>query len=220
MNKTADQERSLARPLVGTPPQPVELLRCWRAQWDPGKIPDLSNRGRASLSPTAPRLALHPSLLCAGAAERGCHGDGALPARAPPPVSRLRAPRQVRAGRCGAASHCGRCAEGAGTRGSSRERAGTPTPARGAAWKVGKVGGGRSGEPGGAACGVPAVDLGIPLSLRPGDDGEGGFELVPLPHARPRLARGSESRRAGRGCPSSGRGAVAFYFGRDGRLLQ
>lgn len=154
MNKAADQECSLARPLVGnavTPPQPVGRQVMAHSTFL-GRGP---RRSAASIQQgvrlTALGSTLRPSLLCAGAAGSGCHGDGALPARAPPPGTRLRAPRQVRAGRCGAAGHCGRCAEGAGARGRARGRAetrGTPTPARGAAWKVGKVGGRQSGDRG------------------------------------------------------------------------
>lgn len=133
MNKAADQECSIARPLVGnavTPPQPVGRQVKAHSTFL-GRGP---RRSAASIQQgvrlTALGSTLRPSLLCAGAAGSGCHGDGALPARAPPPGTRLRAPRQVRAGRCGAAGHCGRCAEGAGARGRARERAGARGGAR------------------------------------------------------------------------------------------
>lgn len=203
-NKAADQECAVAGPQVGSAQSPHREAHSRCLDWDHGAMPRPSSSGRASRSLAAPAPAPRPSLLCAGATGRSCHGDGALPARAPPPAARLRAPRQVRAGRCGAAGHCGRCAEGAGARGRARGRAETHGDAHSCprgrveswqSWRRAKRGAGRSSVWG------PAADLGggIPLHLLPGNAGGGSLGLAPLPHARPRLARASGSRRAGQG---------------------
>lgn len=223
-NKATGQECAVAGPLVGRALSPHRGAHSRSLGRDRGAMPRLSSRGRASRSLAAPAPAPRPSLLCAGAAGCGCHGDGALPARAPPQAARLRAPRQVRAGRCGAASHCGRCAEGAGARGRARGRAETHGDAHSCprgrveswqSWRRAKQGAGRSRVPG------PAADLGgIPLHLRPGNAGGGRLGLAPFSPTRVRGSRVPRDRavQARADLPLAGK-RWPFCFRREGRRL-
>lgn len=90
---------------------------------------------------------------------------------------RLRQRGCARRGRCGRAGAARRAtavgarrARGrAGGRGGAQRRTGTPTLARGAACKVGEVGGGQSRERGGAACGVRLRTWGDPVASSAGE---------------------------------------------------